>query len=86
MVHPGARSPEQERPGLRYLVLAALWVYRNWFTRYTPGCPDEVSCSEFAVTAVKMYGATEGLELALMKVRQCGQGSVHLPHMQDATQ
>ncbi len=69
---------------MQRLILAGLWVYRRWLTRYTPRCPDPVSCSEYGVWAVRTYGVTLGLELALEKVRNCGSGSVHLPHMQEA--
>jgi putative component of membrane protein insertase Oxa1/YidC/SpoIIIJ protein YidD len=54
------------------VVLAVLGVYRRWLTRYTPRCPEPISCSEFAVWAVREYGVTEGLELALENVRNCG--------------
>jgi putative component of membrane protein insertase Oxa1/YidC/SpoIIIJ protein YidD len=67
---------------MQRLILVLFGVYRRWLTRYTPKCPDPVSCSAYGVWAVRTFGATVGLELALEKVKQCGSRSEYLPHMQ----
>lgn len=57
---------------MRFLILAGLWVYRRFLTRFTPACPDPVSCSEFAVRAVREHGVQVGLGMAVAKIEGCG--------------
>lgn len=47
------------------MVILALRVYRRWFTRFTPACTLEPSCSLFALESVRRYGSVRGLQLVL---------------------
>jgi putative component of membrane protein insertase Oxa1/YidC/SpoIIIJ protein YidD len=56
----------------------AIWVIRTLraiSARMDPSgcsCPDSECCWDYTVRVVRSHGITEGLEMALQKVRNCG--------------
>jgi hypothetical protein len=64
----------------RRAALAVLWLYRRWWTRYTPRCPraaaDGLSCSEFGRLVVAERGVRAGLVAAAERVQECGRAVV----------
>jgi hypothetical protein len=68
---PQLRQHRMHRPATDRAVLAALWAYRHWFTRHTPKCAQNPSCSTYAVTAVTEYGWRKGIALTLKRMGPC---------------
>ncbi|RJQ72362.1 membrane protein insertion efficiency factor YidD [Pseudonocardiaceae bacterium YIM PH 21723] len=58
-------------PG-RPLTVLGLRFYRRLLARFTPVCPQPVSCSRYTLDAVHRFGARRGLRLGAARVRACG--------------
>lgn len=57
---------------LKNAILAVLWVYREGISPFTPRCCRFTpTCSAYACTAVKRFGAIKGTWLTLWRVARC---------------
>ena len=55
----------------RMLVRMVRWYQRRVSPLLPPSCMYMPSCSEYAIQAVRRYGALKGSRLALMRVVRC---------------
>ncbi|TFG63351.1 MAG: membrane protein insertion efficiency factor YidD [Spirochaetales bacterium] len=54
------------------LFIALIWLYRKLISPILPSsCRYTPTCSEYAMTAVKKYGALKGLALSLKRIARC---------------
>jgi putative component of membrane protein insertase Oxa1/YidC/SpoIIIJ protein YidD len=66
-----ARSgPRTHRPA-RWFATLAIGIYRHTLTRWTPACPQAISCSAFAVQVIRECGPVTGAKLAAYRVAHC---------------
>jgi putative membrane protein insertion efficiency factor len=55
-----------------YIILLPIYFYRYCISPFTPAsCRYTPTCSEYAVEAVKKYGALRGLWLAVKRIARC---------------
>ena len=58
--------------GLGVVFLSLIWLYRKIISPVLPNsCRFTPSCSEYAMQAVKKYGAVKGLGLAAKRIAKC---------------
>lgn len=65
--------PGEGRPGMfaRMLIFAVSWYQRRISVLLPPSCIYTPTCSEYAIRAVRKYGALRGGWLALRRILRC---------------
>lgn len=53
-------------------VVALIRGYQRSLSRFTPSCPQNPSCSTYAVAAVRRQGPRRGIRPAAARIRACG--------------
>jgi len=53
-------------------MLMIIRLYQVFLSRWTPECPQEECCSDYAIRMVGKYGPRKGLDLAAKRVKECG--------------
>ncbi len=57
---------------LSYILLGLVHFYKNAISPLTPpSCRYTPTCSEYAIQAIKKYGAIKGFWLALKRISRC---------------
>ena len=57
---------------MRYVLVALLVLYRRYLSPYLGGgCRFQPSCSEYALEAVRRFGAIVGIRLTAARLRRC---------------
>ncbi len=57
---------------IKNLLLALLWIYRKIISPLKPPtCRFYPTCSEYALLAIKKYGAAKGTVLTLKRLLKC---------------
>lgn len=57
---------------MRYLFIMPIKFYRYFISPlYPPSCRFKPTCSEFAILAIKKYGAFKGLYFAIKRLSKC---------------
>lgn len=46
-------------------------VYQRWLTKYTGRCWQRPTCSQYAYEAIRDFGVTRGLEMAVARLQSC---------------
>ena len=57
---------------LEFLVLLPIYIYRGAISPYTrSSCRYMLTCSQYAIEAVKKHGIVKGFFLALKRIMRC---------------
>lgn len=53
------------------MLILLIRLYQRTLSRWTPTCPQDESCSEYAIRAIREHGAGPGLTLAASRLEHC---------------
>ncbi len=57
---------------LTKILLALIWIYRNFISPFTPNtCRFQPTCSGYAVEAIRKHGPFKGFVLAIKRIGKC---------------
>lgn len=56
---------------MRWLLVGAIRHYQKHWTRFTPRCPQNPSCSEFGIAAIQEFGVSRGIMLTAIRLSEC---------------
>lgn len=56
---------------VKYLLIAMVRVYQNFFSKYTPHCLYKPTCSEYCILAIQKYGVIKGLKKFHGRISRC---------------